>query len=187
MTGFNQHVTPSAHDPKPLRMDPKAPLIRRLSALVVLTALSAPAWSYDTDLAARYAQLFAPALDKATAKELHYLKPEGLLNLMKTGAPLVAVDIRTPLETAVFTMVLPGSMSIPLNELFRPDNLARLPPDRPMVVLCHSGLRAGMAVVALRQIGFDQAFVMQGGYKALSDYLEPGTAYSPLVELQTKQ
>ena len=156
---------------------PHTPIL--VIALVVLAILSAPAWSYDADLAARYAQLFAPALDKATAKELHYLKPEGLLNLMKTGAPLVAVDIRTPLETAVFTMVLPGSMSIPLNELFRPANLARLPQDRPVVVLCHSGLRAGMAVVALRQIGFDQAFVLQGGYKALSDYLEPITAYSP--------
>lgn len=156
---------------------PHTPIL--VIALVVLAILSAPAWSYDADLAARYAQLFAPALDKATAKELHYLKPEGFLNQMKTGAPLVAVDIRTPLETAVFTMVLPGSMSIPLNELFRPANLARLPQDRPVVVLCHSGLRAGMAVVALRQIGFDQAFVLQGGYKALSDYLEPITAYSP--------
>ena len=187
MTVIIQHGEQTAYGMKPLIKDHESHQLRRLRTLVVLTALSAPAWSYDADLAARYAQLFAPALDKATGKELHYLKPGGLLNLMKTSAPLVAVDIRTSRETAVFTMALPDSMSIPLNELFRPDNLARLPPDRPMVVLCHSGLRAGMAVVALRQIGFDQAFVLQGGYKALNDFLEPGTAYSPLVELQTKQ
>jgi rhodanese-related sulfurtransferase len=37
-----------------------------------------------------------------------------------------------------------------------------------------------MAVVALRQIGFDKVFALQGGFKALSDYLDPITAYSLL-------
>jgi hypothetical protein len=37
-----------------------------------------------------------------------------------------------------------------------------------------------MAVTALRHLGFDKVFVLMGGFKALSDYLDPTTAYSPL-------
>lgn len=150
------------------------------SLLVALSLLSAPVWSYDEGLAAKYAQLFAPAKDKVAGKELHCMKPEGLLNLIKKGEPVVGLDIRTPVETGVFTLALPGSLSIPINELFLTENLARIPKDRPVVVMCQSGIRAGMAVVALRQIGFDKAFVLRGGYKALSDYLDPTTAYSPV-------
>lgn len=154
------------------------------SALVALAVLSAPVWSYDEGLAAKYAQLFAPAKEKATSKELHCMKPEGLLNMIKKGEPLVALDIRTPVETSVFTLALPGSLNIPINELFLPENLARLPKDRPLVLLCQTGMRAGMAVVALRQVGFEKVFALQGGFKGLSDYLDPITAYSPVSEPQ---
>ncbi len=106
------------------------------SALVTLALFSAPAWSYDVDLAARYAQMFAPAKEKATGKELHCLKPEGFMNMIKKGEPLVGLDIRTPVEVSVFNLALPGSLSIPIDELFLPENLARIPKDRPVVVLC---------------------------------------------------
>jgi rhodanese-related sulfurtransferase len=92
----------------------------------------------------------------------------------------VGLDIRTPVEVSVFNLALPGSLSIPIDELFLPENLARIPKDRPVVVLCKSGIRAGMAVVALRQLDFDKVFALQGGFKALSDYLDPVTAYSPV-------
>lgn len=157
------------------------------SALLSLTVFSAPAWSYDADLAARFAEMFAPAKEQATAKELHFVKPEGLLNLIKKGEPLVALDVRTPMESSVFTMALPGSLSIPINELFLPENLARLPEDRPVVILCQSGLRAGMAVAGLRHIGFEKVFALQGGYKALINDLSPITAYSPLPAPQPGQ
>lgn len=149
-------------------------------ALVTMGVYSAPVWSYDAELAARYAELFAPAKEQVTGKELHCMKPEGLLNLVKKGEPVVGLDIRTPIEAGVFTLALPGSLSIPINELFLPESLARIPTDRPVVVLCQSGMRAGMAVVALRQIGFEKVFALQGGFKALSDYLSPTTAYSPV-------
>ncbi len=152
------------------------------SGLVALSVLSAPVWSYDDGLAAKYAQLFAPAKEKATSKELHCMKPEGFMNMIKKGEPLVALDIRTPVETSVFTLALPGSLSIPINELFLPENLARIPKDRPVVLLCQTGMRAGMAVVAMRQLGFEKVFALAGGFKGLSDYLDPTTAYSPVSE-----
>lgn len=150
-------------------------------AIVLLAGLASPSWSYDKNLAADVEKLFASAKEGQAGKALHCVKPEFLINKVKKGEPVVGLDIRTPAESAVFTVVLPGSMSIPLNELFLPANLDRIPMDRPIVVLCQSGIRAGMAVTALRQVGFEQAFVLQGGYKALSEYLDPVTAYSPVT------
>lgn len=152
------------------------------SALVTLALFSASAWSYDADLAARYAQMFAPAKEKATSKELHCMKPEGFVNMIKKGEPMMGIDIRTPAETSVFALALPGSLSIPINELFLMENLARIPQDRPVVLLCQTGMRAGMAVVALRQLGFEKVFAVAGGFKGLSDYLDPMTANSPVSE-----
>lgn len=151
-----------------------------MSAFIFMAGFGVPGWSYNENLAASYAQMFAPAKEGTTGKELHGMKPEALMEKIKKGEPVVGLDIRTPAESTVFTMVLPGSMSIPLNELFLPVNLARIPKDRPVVIFCRSGLRAGMAVTALRHIGFDKVFVLMGGFKALSDYLDPTTAYSPL-------
>ncbi|MBP8283803.1 MAG: rhodanese-like domain-containing protein [Chromatiaceae bacterium] len=154
--------------------------VMTLSALVLMAGLASPGWSFDENLAASYAQLFASAKEGQTGKALHCIKPEGLINMLKKGEPVVGLDVRTPVEMSVFTVVLPGSMSIPINELFLPVNLARIPKDRTVVVMCHSGLRAGIATTALRQLGFDKVFVLQGGFKGLSDYLDPVTAYSPL-------
>jgi rhodanese-related sulfurtransferase len=52
------------------------------------------------------------------------------------------------------------------------------------MLLCQTGMRAGMAVVAMRQLGFEKVFALAGGFKGLSDYLDPMTAYSPVPEPQ---
>jgi rhodanese-related sulfurtransferase len=44
---------------------------------------------------------------------------------------------------------------IPVSELFTDDNLARIPTDRTVIVICKSGTRATAAGIALRHIGFD--------------------------------
>ncbi|MDH4151145.1 MAG: rhodanese-like domain-containing protein [Betaproteobacteria bacterium] len=38
--------------------------------------------------------------------------------------------------------------------------------NRPMIVVCHSGMRSGTAVQVLRRSGFDQAVNMRGGIGA---------------------
>ena len=50
---------------------------------------------------------------------------------------------------------------------------SRHPKERPVVVLCKSGIRAEMAVIALRQLDFERVCALRGGFKALSDYLDP--------------
>ncbi len=110
------------------------------------------------------------------------MKPDAFMNMVKRGQPLTAIDIRTPAEAKVFSTLLPGSLSMPLNELFLPANLERIPTDRTVVIICKSGIRAAAAGTALRHIGFDRVFILEGGFKALIDSLDPMTANSPPTE-----
>ena len=99
----------------------------------------------------------------------------------------MALDVRTPAESGVYSVTLPGSLAIPINELFKPDNLARIPTDRTVVVFCLSGSRATAAGTALRHIGFENVYILKGGYKALVAYMSPeqaNTALQPEVPIK---
>jgi rhodanese-related sulfurtransferase len=149
------------------------------AAVASLVFSSCSESSYDADLAASYARLFQPVSGAKAGQALHLMKPEVFVTKITKGERLVTLDIRTPGEVAVFGSALPGSLAIPINELFTPDNLARVPSDTPVVVLCKSGTRATAAGIALRHIGFDNVFILKGGFKALSGYLDAKTANSP--------
>ena len=156
-------------------------LIRVFIIAVLATAVvfATPAWSYDNELADSYAKLFAPVKGKAAGKAMHLMKPEAFLNKVKAKEPLVVLDIRTPAEFGVFTSSVPGTMLLPINELFSKDNLSRIPKDKAVVVLCKSGTRATAAGTALRHIGFDNVYILKGGFKALAGYMGPKEANTP--------
>lgn len=141
------------------------------TAAFAALALAAPVSAYDHDLADAYAALFAPVQGEQAGKQLHLMKPDRFVERVKMGKPVVTVDIRTPEETRYFTGNLPGHLTIPLSALFQHEQLAKLPSDQPIVVMCKSGARATAAVTGLRSIGFDDAWVLKGGFKALSGYL----------------
>ena len=164
-------------------------------SLAFVVAISGPAWSSDTDmaksytelLAKSYAELFAPVQGAGAGKALHLIKPDAFLEKVKAKEPLVALDVRTPAETGVYGVTLPGALMIPINELFTPANLARIPTDKTVVVLCLSGTRATAAGTALRHIGFENVYILKGGYKALVAYLDPIKANTPLEPATTRE
>ena len=147
--------------------------------MAIDVCLSSPAWSYDAEMAKSYAKLFAPVEGAGAGKALHLMKPDAFLDKVKTKEPLVTLDIRTPAEISVFTSILPGSMAIPVNELFTEANLNRIPKDKTVVVLCLSGTRATAAGTALRHIGFENVYILKGGFKALTGYMGPKEANTP--------
>jgi rhodanese-related sulfurtransferase len=147
--------------------------------LAVAVTFAGPAWSYDAAMAESYATLFAPVKGAGAGKALHLVMPDAFLNKVKANEPLVALDVRTPAEMVVFTSILPGSLMIPVNELFTEANLARIPTDKTVVVLCKSGARATAAGTALRHIGFKNVYVLKGGFKALIAYMGPKEANTP--------
>jgi rhodanese-related sulfurtransferase len=151
-------------------------------ATLLLTGLvfGAPAAAYDQSMADRFGQMFASVQGAKAGKGLHLIAPEQFVKEVRGGKQFVTVDIRTPGETRFFTGNLPGHLVIPLNELFKQDQLAKLPTDKPIVLLCHSGTRATAAATALRQTGFKETYVLKGGFKALTAYLGAKEANQPL-------
>jgi rhodanese-related sulfurtransferase len=152
-----------------------------LVAGILAGLLSVPAaWAYDADLAAGFARMFEPVHGMKAGKELHLIKPDQVVERLKKGEAIVALDVRTPAEFGLFAMTTPDALTIPLNELFQPENLERIPTDKLVLVVCKSGARATAAGTALRFIGFDNVYVLKGGLKALEVYVDPKTANMPL-------
>ncbi len=71
------------------------------------------------------------------------------------------VDVRSAEEFAGPDGRLPGSLSIPLEQLeHRRDEI---PADRPLVLVCRSGSRSALATQQLLQAGRHQVANLQGG------------------------
>ena len=158
-----------------------------IAILATTVVFATPAWSYDNELANSYARLFAPVKGAAAGKALHLMTPEAFLNKVKAKEPLAILDVRTPAEFGVFTSIVPGSMLLPIKKLFSKDALNRIPKDKTVVVLCKSGTRATAAGTALRHIGFENVYILKGGFKALAGYMGPKEANMPLSPTPTKK
>lgn len=150
-----------------------------ITLMVVVVAMAGPAWSYDIELAESYATLFTPVKGADAGKALHLISPDAFVNKVNAKELLVVLDVRTPAEVVIFTSILSDSIPIPINELFTKANLDRIPTDKTVVVLCKSGTRATAAGTALRHIGFENIYILKGGYKALVTYMGPKEANAP--------
>jgi len=84
-------------------------------------------------------------------------------------APPVLVDVREPWEHELAT--IPGSLLVPLAEL--PGRLAELPRGRPMVTVCHHGVRSAAAATLLRRAGFAAVRNLTGGVEAWATAVDP--------------
>ena len=76
-------------------------------------------------------------------------------------------------------MSVPGSLAIPASELFKVENLDRLPEDKRIVVVCKSGTRAAAVGTALRHVGFGNVYILKGGFMKLASYLDAKASNSP--------
>jgi len=158
----------------------KGRLLQQVIVIIAAMLLAAPVGAYYRALATTYAEMFETVAGPMAGKNLHLMNAEKFVAAVRKGEKITAVDIRTPGETRFFTANLPGHKSIPLAELFQRHNLDSLPEDGKIVILCKSGTRASAAVAALRHVGFENAYVLKGGFKALASYLGPKEAYEPM-------
>ena len=87
------------------------------------------------------------------------------LNVALVDKPPFVLDVRTAEELAADGYI-EGSVNIPLKELF--SRLSELPADKaaPMVVLCKSGHRGAIALMALAMNGYTDVRNLGGGLNA---------------------
>jgi rhodanese-related sulfurtransferase len=71
------------------------------------------------------------------------------------------LDVRQPEEMQESLGGIPGALFIPLSELKA--RLAEVPTDRPVVTVCHAGMRSGQATVILRGGGVARCANLRGG------------------------
>lgn len=154
---------------------------KQIAALLAAAGLSLSAGSaaqaYDAGMAEMYAKMFAPTSGAAAEKELRFVKPESFVKDIQAGKKVVTLDVRTPEETKVLGMTLPDSIAMPADQLFKPENLSKVPADKPVLVVCKSGARAAVAGTALRSLGFENVHVLKGGLEALAVYYGAKEAY----------
>ena len=151
---------------------------RQISVMVVALLLSfSPLTSaYDQPLAESYESYFEPFKGKATGKAMQQMPIPKFVLEVRSGSDFYLIDIRTPAESSIVGLTLPGTVAIPMNQLFRAENLARIPTDRKVVVTCKAGHRGMAVTTALRHIGFSNVYNLKGGVMALIKHLNPKTA-----------
>jgi len=79
--------------------------------------------------------------------------------LLSSGEPPLAIDVRTPREREQKTIA--GSMSVPLNHLA--EKLGEIPRDRALLVYCAGGYRSSIAASVLQRGGFERVSEIAGG------------------------
>ena len=158
-------------------MDMKKQIAALLAAAGLSLSAGSAAQAYDAGMAEMYAKMFAPASGAAMEKELRFVKPESFVKDIQAGKKVVPLDVRTLEETKMLGMTLPDSIAIPLDQLFKHENLSKVPADKPVMLICKSGARAIVAGTALRSLGFENVHVLKGGLEALAAYYGSKEAY----------
>jgi rhodanese-related sulfurtransferase len=98
--------------------------------------------------------------------EYYDVMAEDVLKRIQSGKQdFVIVDVRVPKDKKFDQGHLPGAMFIGVMDLARPENLARLPKDRDIIVHCDTGQQQNKAVTVLRMLGYN-AYAMKWGYMA---------------------
>ena len=96
------------------------------------------------------------------------LSPQDLKPLLDSSS-VVLLDVRQAEELDIAS--LPGATHIPLNEL--PARMAELDKTRPIVAMCHHGVRSEMAGRLLERNGFAEVAHLSGGIDAWSQDIDP--------------
>jgi hydroxyacylglutathione hydrolase len=89
------------------------------------------------------------------------------------GRSSFMLDVRDPQEWRD-EGVAPGALRIPLGDL--PAQMAAIPRDGPVTVMCRSGARASIAASLLDAAGYDVRLVAQGGAPDWPGAREAGAA-----------
>ncbi|MES2089828.1 MAG: rhodanese-like domain-containing protein, partial [Pseudomonadota bacterium] len=95
---------------------------------------------------------------RQTYAGLHEIDPEWVSEHI---ADVLVLDVRQHEEMDERLGRIQGAQILPLSEL--KSRMAEIPQDRPVITVCHAGMRSGQATVILRQGGFTRVANMRGG------------------------
>lgn len=104
---------------------------------------------------------------------MRQMTPVALAEWLAGDAPAPQLlDVREPWETAL--CALPDSRFIPMGEV--PARLDELDPARPVVCICHHGVRSLHVAAFLERRGFPDVVNLSGGIDAWARQVDPHCA-----------
>ena len=92
------------------------------------------------------------------------------LKMKKTDFLVVDVRIGENAINAYKAAHIPGAIYIPYNEMFKPENLQKLPKDKKIIFVCHMGVTEALLVVPMRMLGYDAYGMLLGMAGWQKDY-----------------
>lgn len=93
----------------------------------------------------------------------YHILAENVLKKIQSGKnDFVIVDVRMPKEKKYDQGHLPGAIYIGFTEIAKPENLAKLPKDKEIIVYCDTGHEQSKVLSVLRMLGYE-AYDMKWG------------------------
>jgi rhodanese-related sulfurtransferase len=96
-----------------------------------------------------------------------------LRQLADQGAAPLVLDVREPWELQLAALALPGIETLNLPMMSVPQRLAELDPARPILGLCHHGMRSAQVLHFLSQQGYTALYNISGGIHAWAAEVDP--------------
>ncbi len=149
---------------------------KMVGGTVLLSTLALNVFAFDTNKAESFDAFYSHMTQKACAASKLFIDGDEVMQMLREEKRFTFLDIRTKGEMAVLGLKTVNTIEMPLEHLFEKENLAKLPTDALIVVVCHSGTRATMAVASLKMLGFKDTRVMKGGMIGLAQGNTPKNA-----------
>ncbi len=129
--------------------------------VVAVVVVMAPA-SYAADITV---QKLNEVLSKAPAEKFWQISAADLSAMIEAKkTDFLVVDVR-PNPAEYTAGHIPGSIAIPVQDIFKPENLKKLPKDKKVILACVTGQTQNLPIVALRALGYN-AYTVAFGYSA---------------------
>ncbi len=147
-----------------------------LKSTVVILLLTLSSHAYDDAKAKELDAFYSHMTQKACADSKLFVKAKDVMKMLRDKKPFTMLDVRTDGEASVISLSGDNALHLPINVLFKKENLDKLPTDKPIVVVCHSGTRATLVAIGLKRLGFKKVHVIKGGLVALAEANNPKNA-----------
>ena len=127
-------------------------------AAILLALISVPEGHATDDLAKK----FNDVLSQAQANNGWQIKAADVYTMItEKKQDFQIVDVR-PVPPGQQGGKIAGSIFIPYYDIMKPENLAKLPKDKKLILACVTGQTQNLPIVALRVLGYD-AYTMSFG------------------------
>jgi rhodanese-related sulfurtransferase len=132
-----------------------------LWVVVIALSVAAPGASAADDMAAK----LNAVMSKSTEIKFWQVSAEEVQAMIKAKkTDFLVVDVR-PNPAEYSEGHIPGSIQITVQDIFKPENLKKLPKNKKVILACVTGQTQNLPVVGLRALGYD-AYTMAFGYSA---------------------